>query len=57
VAMTLDMPARRWKFQNPQKLKTSNPRKFQQEAAALRERLGAYRVDFGINASRYLNSK
>jgi hypothetical protein len=39
--MTLDMPALRSKIQNLQKLKTSDPRKFQQQAAALRARLGA----------------
>ena len=33
------MPAVRWKIQNLQKLKASNPRKFQQQAAALRESL------------------
>jgi hypothetical protein len=32
-----DMPAVRWKIQNLQKLKASNPRKFQQQAAALRD--------------------
>lgn len=34
-----DMPALRWKIQNLQKLKSSNPKKFQQQAAALREKL------------------
>jgi|ERR1051326_327339 predicted nucleotidyltransferase component of viral defense system len=34
-----DLPAVRWKIQNLQKLKTSNPRKFQQQAATLREKL------------------
>jgi len=34
-----DLPAVRWKIQNLQKLKTSSPRKFEQQAAALRERL------------------
>ena len=32
-----DMPAVRWKIQNLQKLKASNPGKFQQQAAALRD--------------------
>ena len=35
-----EMPALRWKMNNLQKLKSFNPRKFQQQAAALRERLG-----------------
>ena len=39
VAPLKDLPAVRWKIQNLQKLKTSNPRKFQQQAAALREKL------------------
>lgn len=34
-----DMPALRWKIQNLQKLKASNPKKFQEQGAALRERL------------------
>jgi hypothetical protein len=34
-----DLPAVRWKIQNLQKLKATNPRKFQQQAAALREKL------------------
>ncbi len=34
-----DMPALRWKIQNLQTLKSSNPKKFQQQAAALREKL------------------
>jgi predicted nucleotidyltransferase component of viral defense system len=34
-----DMPALRWKIQNLQKLKSSNSKKFQQQAAALREKL------------------
>jgi hypothetical protein len=33
-----DMPALRWKIQNLQKLKSSNSKKFQQQAAALREK-------------------
>ena len=39
VAHLKDLPAVCWKIQNLQKLKTSNPRKFQQQAAALRETL------------------
>ena len=39
VAHLKDLPAVRWKIQNLQRLKTSNPRKFQQQAAALREKL------------------
>lgn len=39
VAHLKDLPAVRWKIQNLQKLKTSNARKFQQQAAALREKL------------------
>lgn len=39
VAHLKDLPAVRWKFQNLQKLKTSNPRKSQQQTAALREKL------------------
>jgi predicted nucleotidyltransferase component of viral defense system len=34
-----DMPALRWKIQNLQKLKDTNPKKFQQQAAALRDKL------------------
>ena len=34
-----DMPALRWKIQNLQKLKASNPKKFEEQGAALRERL------------------
>jgi hypothetical protein len=33
-------PAIRWKLQNLAKLKQSNPRKFAQQAAELREQLG-----------------
>jgi hypothetical protein len=33
------MPALRWKIQNLQKLKNSNPTKFQEQAAALRDKL------------------
>ena len=33
-----DMPALRWKIQNLTKLKSANPKKFQQQAAALREK-------------------
>lgn len=36
-----DMPALRWKIQNLQKLKDTNPRKFQQQATALRAKLEA----------------
>lgn len=39
IAHLKDLPAVRWKIQNPQRLKTSNPRKFQQQAAAVREKL------------------
>ena len=34
-----DMPALRWKIQNLTKLKSANPKKFQQQAAALSEDL------------------
>ena len=34
-----DMPALRWKIQNLTKLKSANPKKFQQQAGALREKL------------------
>lgn len=36
-----DMPALRWKIQNLQKLKGSNPMKFQQQAGTLRDKLEA----------------
>jgi hypothetical protein len=39
LAHLKDMPAVRWKIQNLQKLKASNSRKFQQQVAALRDRL------------------
>jgi hypothetical protein len=39
IAHLKDLPAVRWKIQNLQKLKTSNPRKFQQQAAELHEKL------------------